>query len=161
MNNGTIKILFVCTDNIGRSLMAEYLLRNWLKKNSRYDIEVFSCGTNATSDTSSFSMDHIGKLNDMGIDASMHKRTQLSKDLLLQSDIVIAMDESHQNWVKGKFHMEIKLYNEIYKNEKTSIRIAPPGSTGTMSEKILDTLEYIDKSMPDLVAAIDKINSNL
>ncbi len=161
MNNRTIKVLFVCTDNVGRSLMAEYLLRDWLQKSNRYDIEVSSCGTNATSDTSSFCMDHIGRLNEMGIDTSRHKRTQLSKYLLLQSDIVIAMDESHQDWAKGKFHTEIKLYNEIYKNEKTSIRIAPPGSTGTMSDKILDTLEYIEKSMPDLVSGIDKIKSNL
>lgn len=141
--------------------MAEYLLRNWLQKNNRHDIEVSSCGTNATSDTSSFCMDHIGKLNEMGIDASQHKRTQISKEIFAQSDIVIAMDGSHQDWVREKFNKEIMLYNEIYKNEKTSIRVTPPGSTGTISDRMLNTLEYIDRSIPDLVSAIDKIKSNL
>jgi protein-tyrosine-phosphatase len=141
--------------------MAEYLLKNWLQKNNRYDIEVFSCGTNATSDISSFCMAHIDKLNKMGIDTSKHQRTQLSEDILAQSDIVIAMDESHRNWIREKFNKEIKLYNEIYKNEKTSIRITQPGSTGMMSDTLLDTLDYLNKSLPDLVSAIDKLKMNI
>jgi protein-tyrosine-phosphatase len=141
--------------------MAEYLLRNWLENNNRHDIEVSSCGTNATSDTSSFCMDHIGKLDEMGIDASRHKRTQISKEILARSDIIIAMDESHRDWVREKFNKEVMLYNEICKNEKTSIRINPPGSAGPLSNRLLKVFEYIDKSIPDLVTSIDKIKINL
>lgn len=139
--------------------MAEYLMKDWLKKHNRHDIEVFSCGTNANSDVSSFCMDHIGKLNEMGIDTSQHKRTQLTKNILAQSDIIIAMDESCQNWAREKFKIEIPLYNEIYKNEKTSIRINPPNATGSLSDRLLNTVDYISKSIPDLVAGIDKIKN--
>jgi protein-tyrosine-phosphatase len=152
-----MKILFVCTDNIARSLAAEYLLKNWLQKNNRYDIEVSSCGINADSDTSSFCMDHLDKLTKMGIDISMHKRTQLTEDVLKKNDLVIAMDESHQNWIKEKFNLDIPLYNEIYKNEKTSIRITPLEAGISLSDKLLNTVDYINQSIPELVIAIDKI----
>lgn len=156
-----MRILFVCTDNIARSLAAEYLLKNWLQKNNRHDIEVSSCGINADSDMSSFCMDHLDKLNKMGIDISQHKRTQLTEDILKKSDLVIAMDESHQNWVKEKFNLDIPLYNEIYKNEKTSIRITPLDAGVSLSDKLLNTVDYINQSIPELVIAIDKIKNKL
>lgn len=156
MNDVATRVLFVCSDNTGRSLMAEYLLKDWLRKHDRNDIEVFSCGTNASSDVSSFCFDHIGKLKEMGIDASRHKRTQLTKELFSNCDVVIAMDETHQKYVKDNYYADIPLYNELYKNEKTSILITPPGATGPLSDRLLKTVNYISDSMAELVAAIDE-----
>lgn len=155
MNDIATKVLFVCSDNTGRSLMAEYLLKNWLYMHNRKDIEVFSCGTDASSDVSSFRFDHIGKLKDMGIDASRHKRTQLTKELFSSCDVVIAMDETHQKYVRNNYNADIPLYNELYKNEKTSILITPPGATGPLAERLLKTVDYINDSMSELVTAID------
>jgi protein-tyrosine-phosphatase len=159
MKKSATKVLFVCSDNIGRSLMAEYLLKDYLRKNNRSDIEVSSCGTNANSDISSFCMDHISKLKKMGIDTAEHKRTQLTKDILLGNDVVIAMDETHQTYIKEKYSINVPLYNEVYKGEKTSIRITPPGATGPISKRLLETVDYINESLPALVVAIDSMNS--
>lgn len=156
MNKPVTKVLFVCSDNTGRSLMAEYLLRDWLRKHNRNDIEVFSCGTDASSDVSSFCFDHIGKLKEMGIDASKHIRTRLTKELFSNFDVVIAMDETHQKYVKENYNVDIPLYNELYKNEKTSILITPPGATSPLSDRLLEILDYINNSIPELVVAINK-----
>jgi protein-tyrosine-phosphatase len=151
------RVLFICTDNIGRSLTAEYLLRDWLAKNNRSDIEVASAGIKADSDISSFCLDHIAKLKDMGIDVSGHKRTQVTRAILEKYDLVIAMDESQKEWVYDQFGLAIQLYNEIYKGEKSSILITPPNAVGTVSERLLAMVDYFYDSMPDLMKKIDLI----
>ena len=39
-----MKIMFICTGNICRSAMAEWLLKKKLEEKNRNDIEVYSCG---------------------------------------------------------------------------------------------------------------------
>lgn len=151
------KVLFICTDNVGRSLTAEYLMRDWLVKNNRNDIGVSSAGTNASSDISSFSMDHIGKLMKMGVDASGHKRTQLTREILSGHDLAIVMDKKQQDWARERFNVELPLYNEIYKNEKSSVMITVPGMQETISERLIKMVDYIAESIPAMAKRIDEI----
>lgn len=151
------KILFICTDNVGRSLTAKYLLEDWLLKNGRDDIEVSSAGINTTSDVSSFSMDHIGKLKEMGIDVVGYTRTQLTYEILSEHDLAIVMDEEEQVWVRERFNVEIPLYNEIYKNEKTPVLITVPGMTETIPERLMEMVDYIAESIPVLAEKIDEM----
>ncbi|MFA6272167.1 MAG: hypothetical protein WC693_03590 [Patescibacteria group bacterium] len=159
MKENKIKVLFVCSDNFGRSLIAEYLLKDWLAKNNRFDIEVSSCGTNANSDTSSFSLEHFQILKEMGIDTSGHKRIQVTKDLLDKNDIVIAMADNHQKYVKNNFDLDIPLFNELYKNEKSSIIISPPVTNKSKPGRMAEIVNYINQSIPQLVFAIDNLKS--
>ncbi len=140
-------------------MTAEYLLKDWLTKNNKKGIEVFSAGTKADSDISSFCMDHLGKLKDMGIDTSIHKRTQLTKTLLKEMDLVMAMDETHQNLIKKRYDVSVPLFNEIYKNEKTSIRVSPPGATGHVSDRLIKMTDYINEAIPALVNKIDELKT--
>jgi len=151
------KILFICTDNVGRSLTAKYLFEDWLRKNDRDYIAVSSAGINATSDISSFSMDHIEKLEEMGIDAKGYIRTQLTYKILLEQDLAIVMDEEQQRWIRERFNMEIPLYNEIYKDEKSSILITVPGMTEAVSERLIKMVDYIAESVPVMASKIDEI----
>lgn len=151
------KILFICTDNVGRSVTAKYLLEDWLVKNGRDDVEVYCAGTHAGSDVSSFSMDHVGKLKEMGIDISSHQRMQLTQEVLDACDLAIVMDEEQQEWARGNLGVELPLYNEIYKNEKSSVLITMPGTTETMAQRLFRMVDYIAESMPELVKAIDDI----
>ena len=149
------KILFICTDNVGRSLTAKYLFEDWLRKNGRDDIVVSSAGINANSDVSSFSMDHIGKLKEMGIEVVGYTRTQVTYEIIAEHDLAMAMDMDEQLWVREKFNIEIPLYNEIYKNEKTPVLITVPGMTETISERLLKMVDYIADSIPVLAKRID------
>jgi len=149
------KILFICTDNIGRSLTAKYLLEDWLGKNGRDDIEVSSAGIDAGSDISSFSMDHMARLLELGIDASGHRRTQVTRELIMEQDIAIVMDEEQRGWVRAEFGIELPLYNEILKGESTPVSITIPGMTETIGERLLRMVEYIYDSIPQLAERID------
>jgi protein-tyrosine-phosphatase len=151
------KILFICTDNVGRSLTAKYLFEDWLRKNNRDDIAVSSAGINATSDVSSFTMDHIGKLKEMGVDVVGYTTTQLTYEVLKEHNLAIVMDTEEQLWVREKFNVEIPLYNEIYKNEKTPVLITVPGMTETISERLLKMVDYIAQSIPVLAEKIDEM----
>ena len=109
------KIVFVCTDNIGRSVISEYLLQDYLKKNNIANIEVSSAGINAGSDASKFSMAHFGELKKMGVDASGHKRRQMDKEIADSADLIIASEKLHQDWIKENIGIEVPLFNKIYK----------------------------------------------
>lgn len=133
------------------------MLRDWLAKNNRGDIEVASAGIKADSDISSFCIDHIAELKEMGIDVSGHKRTQVSQEILEKYDLLIVMDESQKEWIHDQFGLSVSLYNEIYKGEKSSILITPPNAVGTVSERLSIMVDYFYNSMPDLVKNIDSI----
>jgi protein-tyrosine-phosphatase len=133
-------ILFVCTDNIGRSLIAEYLLRDYLQRKDIAGFDVRSAGIDATNDIRNFDMRHLQELQNRSIDCSGHVRTQLTKDMAMEADIVIAMDVSHQQWVAERCGVQAHLFNEIGRGESTSVNIAAIGM-----EKIV---AYIDESIP-------------
>ena len=56
MDKNKYMINFVCTDNFGRSVIAEYCLRNFCEQNNINNLDVISSGIYASSDTSKFSL---------------------------------------------------------------------------------------------------------
>lgn len=154
------KILFICTDNVGRSVTAEYLLRDMLGKAGRNDIEVSSAGTTADSDVSSFCFAHLDKLEEMGIDPSGHERKQVTKELLEGADLTLSMDEFQKDWIKENLGKETRLYNEFYKGENTSVHMSYPGILGTPEEKCLRIVEYFKESLPIVLERVDRMIYN-
>lgn len=150
-----MKIVFLCTDNIGRSVIAEYCLKDYLKKVGREDIGVSSVGTDADSDLTGYSMAHFDELKKLGIDASEHKRTQITKEIAENADLIIAMDTSHQQYVLEKFGIKAPLYNELYKNKATSIICSAMGYDN-MDQNMRELVHYLYNSMPDLLKKLRK-----
>ena len=150
------KILFICTDNICRSMTAEYLLRDYLAKNKRENIAVLSAGIDAGSDISSYRMDHLDRLKEMGVDVSGHVRRQLMRELLADCDLAIVMDEDQRAWVRESFTVELPLYNEFYKGESVSLLVTPPGATAPIGERLVRMVDYIYESIPTVAARIDE-----
>ncbi len=89
-------VLFVCTGNSCRSVMAEYQLRQMLK--GREDVEVSSCGTGVLFPTSA-SHEAINVLKDHGMDASGHLSRPMTNMLLKKSDLIFVMTRSQRNQV--------------------------------------------------------------
>ena len=93
---GKKTILFVCTGNSCRSVMAEYLLKSKIK--GREDVEVISAGTGVYL-RSTASSETIAVLKEEGIDAAGHIAQPVNTILLKKSDLIIVMTRSHRDQV--------------------------------------------------------------
>ncbi len=91
-------VLFVCTGNSCRSVMAEYLLKKRLQEWGRSDVEVLSAGTRAlpgslpTPETRSL-------IEGLGLSAQAHRSQTLTRLMVEEADIVLTMDARHREKV--------------------------------------------------------------
>ncbi len=86
-------ILFVCTGNSCRSVMADYLLKSVLA--GRNDIEVLSAGTGVFIQSTA-SAETITVLRSDGIDATDHLSQPINSVLLKKADLIFVMTRAHR-----------------------------------------------------------------
>jgi len=121
-------ILFACTGNSCRSVMAKALLDKKLKEKGRSDVEVLSAGiislggVGATGETKEL-------LKEEGIDVSGHASQKVSKEMVKKSDIILVMDKSQEERIL-QLAPEIKnrvfLLKEFAKIDDADLDITDP-----------------------------------
>ncbi len=150
------KILFVCTQNVFRSLSAHYLAKNHIEKNNILHLEIDSCGTKAYpwEVPYEFTAELFEK---KGIDVRSHKNKQITKRLLDESDYVICMTNEHKNFIFINFNVNSYLFNEIAIGKLTDLNDDNEIDFNcTLHEFIENTIIYIEKHIPSLIKNIDK-----
>ena len=94
-----MRILFVCSGNTCRSPIAEAIVRRIAADAGRADVEVSSAGTNAW-DGSPPSDGALLIGMERGLDLSGHRSRHLTKEIVDENDLVLAMAPSHLARVK-------------------------------------------------------------
>jgi len=91
-------VVFVCTGNICRSPMAEYLFRMHVL--SRPEIKVCSAGVMAGYGVPA-SRYALMVLEELGVDASAHRSQPLTPDLVRNADLLAVMTAQHRDILLG------------------------------------------------------------
>lgn len=92
-------ILFVCTGNTCRSVMAEYLLKQAVKK--RDDVKVCSAGTGVFFSAPP-SQETVLILKELGVDASTHQAKNLTSAMIHKADLIFVMSRAHRQHILEK-----------------------------------------------------------
>ncbi|MGI9405681.1 MAG: low molecular weight phosphatase family protein [Hyphomicrobiaceae bacterium] len=102
-------ILFICTGNIFRSMTAEYALRGVLDDNAVGAVS--SAGLiDAPHEVLPFVRDH---LMHKGHNVSDHRPRRLTRAILDNADIAVAMGTDHQSFVAQNFGRQLPLFSEV------------------------------------------------
>jgi len=96
--NSVKSILFVCTGNSCRSVMAEGLMKKYLKSLGQNDITVRSAGVRAL-DGYSPTDETIEVMGEEGVDMSGFRSSAITEEAIKGADLILAMGTIHKNEV--------------------------------------------------------------
>lgn len=135
-----IKILFVCHGNICRSPMAEFLLKDLVKKNNKEN--EFYIESAATSSEEIGNGVHWGTkniLNSLGIDCSKKRARKIVLSDYQKFDYIIGMDEYNVMQMKHFFRKDDKI-NMLLEFTGISKGISDPWYTGDFESTYNDVM---------------------
>ncbi len=121
-------VLFVCTGNTCRSVMAKYLMEKILKDQGRNDVEVSSAGILMMQGMGA-SFEVLNLLNKHNINASAHTTQRINIDLIRQSDLILVMEKIHEEEIAKIAPGEKKrvfLLKEFAKIDDSDLNIYDP-----------------------------------
>ena len=101
-SSSTHKIVFVCTGNLCRSPMAEYLLKHMVNQIGARGISVGSAGVIAQNGEPA-SENAIAVMQENGIDMTSHRSKPLTQEMIDWADRVLVMEEYHRRLVDRYF----------------------------------------------------------
>lgn len=138
-------VLFVCTGNVFRSMAAEYAMRAQLGRQSSYRVESAGIEAKANPIHPVISKRLIQK----GTDPSAHIPQRLTRKLIDQNDLIIAMGLGHREFIRKQFGLNVPLFNEVSFGEETPIL--------DLHEALPDWERDIDEARAYVESVIDHI----
>lgn len=147
-------ILFVCTGNSCRSVIAKKLLEKKLNEKNRTNVEVLSAGIMMLDGLSA--ADEVKELlRQEGIDVSSHHSQKVTKEMIKKSDIVLVMEKLHEEKIlelAPQVKNRLFLLKEFAKIKDNNLDIADP--IGKSKEFYAQTFGIIKEAIERVVEII-------
>ncbi len=124
----TKNILFVCTGNSCRSVMAEIYLKKLLKDKGRTDVQISSAGMMAMEGMRA-SEETRQVLSKEGMNADAHLSRRVTKELVDESDLILVMEKIHEERIlelAPGAKNRLFLLKEFAKIDDSNLNIADP-----------------------------------
>ena len=142
-------VLFVCTGNVCRSPMAEYLLRHQLGHDSRW--QVASAGMMAHAGMPA-SHDAIRALRSRHISASRHRSRPISREWVDAADLVVVMTRAHRDQYQVLFPDAVDKVYLLRTFDPDALDRDVEDPIGASFGVYVKTLEMIESALPGLIA---------
>jgi tRNA threonylcarbamoyl adenosine modification protein (Sua5/YciO/YrdC/YwlC family) len=147
-------VLFICTGNSCRSVMAKALLEKKLKEKGREDIEVLSAGIMMLGGLSA-SEETKALLKEEGIDVSGHRSQRLSVEMIKKADIILVMESLQEKRIlelEPSAKNKLFLLKEFAKINDTDLNIEDPiGKDPAFYRAIFITIKDAIERISDLI----------
>jgi len=153
-------ILFICSGNIFRSMVAEYALKSLLGPTSPYIVG--SAGIEALP-----AIIHpviAEYLLAKGSDLSNHVPRKLSRDLLDEATLPVAMGLNHSEFIRQQFSRDVRLFNEICFQKREPIldlhEAIPDWQLNLVASRdyVVSVIDYIWDTMPIFLSTLSDVN---
>lgn len=153
-------ILFVCTGNIFRSMIAEYALHQAAGADSAHTFA--SAGTEAKAQE----MDGLVRtlLEERGIDPSAHRQRRLTPGIFAAADLVVAIGLDHAEYIKEYYGYEAPLFNQVARGEHRPIldtwEAVPDCAYNAPARRahIRRVMDHIFDAAPDFLAGLARLS---
>jgi len=152
------KILFICTGNSCRSVMAKALLKKMIKDSDRLDPEQFkicSAGTNPIEGMHP-PKETVSVLLNEGIDVSSYEAKRVTPEMVNEFDMILAMQKYHKDIIQSMAEDKDKVF---LLKEFCSDNIK--GKELDLSDPIGSPLEVYEECFLTIKDCLKKIVDNL
>lgn len=149
-------ILFICTGNVFRSLVAECALKARLGPASGYLVR--SAGIEAIPKPVHPMI--RDRLLEKGADPATHVPRRLTREILDGADLAVAMSLDHREFIRRHFRREVLLFNQVcYQREEPMLDVheAIPAwnlNLETSHAYVRSVVDYIWDAMPAFITRI-------
>jgi protein-tyrosine-phosphatase len=153
-------ILFICSGNIFRSMVAEYALKSLLGPTSPYIVG--SAGIEALP--AAIHPVIAGHLLTKGSDPSKHVQRKLSQELLNEVTLPVAMGLNHSDFIRQHFNRDVRLFNEICFQKREPIldlhEAIPDWQLNLVASRdyVISVIDYIWSTMPIFLATLSDMD---
>lgn len=147
-------VLFVCTGNSCRSIMAEGFLKKALQEKGRYDIEVYSAGVAGIRGFSP-TEETIQVMKEKDSDVRDYKTKPLTLDLVNRADLILVMQNRHK---KEIMHRTPQVKDKVFLlREYTDDELRKDGHGLEVQDPVTQPLETYREVRDIIKRNVDKL----